>query len=178
MTAAFNIRLVPKDATGTPDTSNLTDHDDLSVVLAAACDGLQDVNAARFEVDGVRLGEMDLWYDLFVVIEQVPRLLQAIEDGELDSGTLDFSSQGKERVLRLSPAENGIIQVRSENYQGITVCSAVTTIDALREDLLRLGQTFVDLCSQHVPAIAAHSKFQAFAKAFSPFIGPGASTTT
>jgi len=145
--------------------STLEAEDELQTVLAAACEGLQDVRAARFEVDGLDLGVLDLWYDLLVIIDQIPSLLETLAEGEPSEARLVFSSQGKERIIRFSDAE-GAVSVRSERYDGTVAARASTTKTTLQEDLLRLGQTFVCLCTTHVPLIAAHPHFQEFAGSF------------
>jgi len=87
-----------RDRDGEPGNQEL---DSVQAVTMEICGRLHDLKVVEFVVRG--FGQypwaVDVWYDLSMMLEEVPALFECIDNNGPDAFTLNYAAQGTERSL-------------------------------------------------------------------------------
>lgn len=139
--------------------------DNVTTVLVDICEALAEDGHVRFAVGGFGQDSwpVDIQWDLPVVIEQIPAVLDALRHGA--SAKLGFYEQGIQRVLDIEPRPEGevtigCVSMTSWQPQPSTISVTYPELLALLDSLLA---RFVDCARQCCPELADHPWFRRWA---------------
>lgn len=153
---------VPTTRSATNDTTEWVEHPDYESLVMDACQLLSSTDC-RFHVSGFGIDEwkLDVAYDLSVVIEQLPDVLQALRmqtDVQLDmysqgvERTLDFRSNGDVVSVICSSRTSWIPRPQKEELQRAY----------LVEMFERLAKAFADALAVAAPPLARAEPFNSW----------------
>jgi hypothetical protein len=137
--------------------------DGLTAILIDACRALASAGHTRFIVRGFGQDPwpVDTFYDLAVVVEQVPDVIGALRRDE--AATLGFWEQGIQRLLNFTPHGE---DVTAECASMTDWRPAPEVIELPRQELLdmleRFLASFIDQVCQRCPDLAEHPWFRSW----------------
>lgn len=98
------------------EEATLHDFDCILGLTTEICGRLQDLNIVEFIVRGFGPDpwKVDVWYDLPTIVEQIPGILEWIDNDNREVFELDFFAQGTERSLLLT-VKDGQVEIECES---------------------------------------------------------------
>ncbi len=137
------------------------DFDNITVLLSDICDSLAETGQVVFRVSGFGQDRwpVDVGTDLVVVLEQLPRVWEALRTSSPTD--LDLYEQGIQRTLTFRRT-NGETVIGCESMTQWVPDPAIERIDTrvVLDMLSRFRDAFVRLARQRTPGVVSHRWFQ------------------